>query len=229
MSIMIKSNKYVLYYLEMTNNVDKKNRYYKYCKYKENDKITIQNINKEINRQMKLYDNGDIVNRNYVELMDIFSDESYTISIYGGSNDKKVEEEYQKLIKLPQYRLRPKPKLKREMYDNSYSEEMIQNDFNERLISNEKHNRKIENKKTILKNKLIERYSINKFIEGDINTIKKYFNDFIDKNETLNEIKENIKNNPNEKILCSCGVYYTRTNRSHHYKKYHTIKLNNNI
>jgi hypothetical protein len=73
-----------------------------------------------------------------------------------------------------------------------------------------------------LKNKLIERYSINKIIEGDINTIKKYFNDFIDKNETLNEIKENIKNNPNEKILCSCGVYYTRTNRSHHYKKYHT-------
>jgi hypothetical protein len=224
MNIMINSNKYVLFYLEESLNNNSNNRYYRFCKYKENDKLTIQSINKEVNRQIKNYKNGDKVNSNYTELVELFNNKTFNINIYGGSNLERIENEYNRLLRLPKYTLRNKPKLKKEIYDNSWSDKAIEKDYKLRLkMWNNTNNQKLENRKE-LKNRLTDKYSNQKFIEGNINDIKIYFNNFIEKNKTLNKTKENIKNNPNEKIKCSCGMYYTRTNRSHHIKKHHNKK-----
>ncbi len=224
MNIMINCNKYVIYYLEETLNTHSNRRYYKYCKYNENDNQTIININKEVNRQIKNYKNNKKINSNYEELVRLFNDKTFTINIYNGCNENKIEEEYNRLLRLPKYTLRNKPKLKKEIYDNSYSDNAIEKDYKLRLkMWNESNNQKLENRKE-LKNRLINKYSKNKFIEGNINDIKIYFNNFIEKNKTLNKKKENIKNNPNDKIKCECGMYYTRTNKSHHIKKHHNKK-----
>ena len=224
MNIMINSNKYVIYYLEENTNTNIDNRYYKYCKYKENDKSTIININKEINRQIKNYKNNKDINSNYQELVSLFHNKSYTINIYGGYDEDKVEIEYNKLIKLPQYKLKSKPKIKKELYDNTWTDAMINDDYKYRLERYELFNKEKIDNRIDLKNRLINSHSIDKFIEGDLNNIKIYFNNFLDNNKSLNKKKENIKNNPNEKIKCSCGMYYTRTNKSHHFKKHHNNK-----
>jgi hypothetical protein len=220
----IQMNKYIIYYIEEPTNKDSSKRYYKFCKYKDDDKLTIQNINKEINRQIKNSKNGKFVNSNYEELVELFSNKSFIINIYGGCNQEKVDREYNRFITLPQYKLRPKPKLKRGIYDNSWTEDMIQKDYKYRIQSWEDTNKEKIEKMRILKNRLIDRYSKEKFIEGDLNKIKNHFNNFIEKNKTLNKKKENIKSNPNEKIKCECGMYYTRTNKSHHFKKHHNKK-----
>jgi hypothetical protein len=222
MNIMI--NKYIIYFIETNLNENNDNRYYKYFLYKENDKLTIQSINKEINRQIKNYKNGKKINSNYLELVELFHNKSFTIDIYNGSNQNIIEEKYNYFCNNREFKLKNKPKLKKEVYDNSWTDNAIEKDYKLRLkMWNESNNEKLEKRKQ-LKNRLINKYSKDKFIEGNINDMKIYFNNFLDNNKSLNKIKENIKNNPNEKIKCECGMYYTRTNKSHHIKKHHNKK-----
>lgn len=213
--------KYIIYYIEELKNENVEKRFYNYFKYYENDKKTIQNINKEINRQKKNYRENKKINSNYLDIIKIFNNKSYNINIYFEYDENKVNEIYNKKIKNYPYKLSNKPKLKREIYDNSYSEKDIQKDYLRRLKNYEYGKNLIIEKRKNLKNNLINLHSFNKFIEGDLQKIKIYFNNFIDKNKNLNNKKYKIKNNPNEIIKCDCGMTYTRTNKSHHFKNHH--------
>ena len=211
---MTKINDYIIYYLQEIGT--DKHLYYNYFRYNENEKITIQNINKEINRQKK-----NITNKNYENLIRIISNKSYTINLVKNKTDENdYLKEYNKLIKLPQYEYRQYPSLK--IYNDNLTDKEKTKIINKRILDNHNHNIEVEKKRNRLENYLKKKFSCNQVIiyNRTIKDMKIELNEFL-KTNNLNGLNTNHYN-PKKKVKCAnCSKTFSLGNISHHYRIYH--------
>lgn len=224
---MTKINKYIIYYLQEI--VTEKHLYYNYFRYNENEKLTIQNINKEINRQKNLY-NKLSHNKNYGHLCMVILNKSYTINIVKNETDEnEYIEEYNKLIKLPQYEFRNKPSLN--ILSDDLTDIEKSNEINRRLKNYEKFNYNVKEKRNRLETYLKNKYSKNGneilVYNKTIKDMKLFLNEFL-KTNNINGLNTNEYNSKKKVKCANCSKTFSLGNISHHYRIYHNeIYFNN--